>query len=632
MRTPFPEIKARGSISGLRISSVDGAAFLDAIDITSLTPDKGLTLHTGSVTQANSKISAATDTAFVDFSAGTNLTDHLGKYLVYKDSVGRQLRGWIKAAGSGETLDSECISSGDAFSGWTLGTGWSVAGGQLLADGSGANASAYKLYANKPPVVTLVKISFDLVSVVSGSMRVQSNTQVFTDYIGTAATHETYKTITTTDSSFYCRSNSLNGVVDNVSLKQVLTPSTTGCTITSTKNGTTYNWEYQDASFNYNDASGYTYQIIDRDLSAFCDGNHSIEIYDDSSKFIKGVPSAIGTGETLDTEIATGTLTAGRLYKITATEADHFGTGLAIGDYFTSAGSETCDANNKVQQVLTPSVAGTSIVSAKGGATQNFSYKNAGFVFNEAAYVCTIRKLRGRHLNLSGTTTGIRFSAVDDTAFLDNLPAGVLPFADGKHYIKIFDSAGKAVEGVLKAAGSGETLGSEAITGWTNGWGDAIYETYNTLTTSGKDITSAIKSSGAKRSMTYSNDLGLSVGALSKWSFIGNYISGTSFTIQTKESNILTAAGSINRGFTTDATFAAYTTFLAVDKILSVFSGTGEVIAFDLVPTLKQVLTPSASGATIVNAISGTTYRFLTKETGFNFNDTGTLSYQIWSE
>ena len=54
------------------------------------------------------------------------------------------------------------------------------------------------------------------------------------------------------------------------------------------------------------------------------------------------------------TEIATGTLTAGTLYQVTKTEADHFGTGLVIYDTFTAAGTETCDADNKVKPVTLP--------------------------------------------------------------------------------------------------------------------------------------------------------------------------------------------------------------------------------------------------------------------------------------
>jgi len=52
---------------------------------------------------------------------------------------------------------------------------------------------------------------------------------------------------------------------DEISFKQVLTPSTTGVTIVSVPGGATYNWAYKQTGFNYNDASGYTYEIYDTD-------------------------------------------------------------------------------------------------------------------------------------------------------------------------------------------------------------------------------------------------------------------------------------------------------------------------------------------------------------------------------
>ena len=55
--------------------------------------------------------------------------------------------------------------------------------------------------------------------------------------------------------------------------------------------------------------------------------------------------------ESLGAEIAAGTLTSGLLYKITATQVNHFYVGCAVGEYFESDGTETCDANNKVKQV-----------------------------------------------------------------------------------------------------------------------------------------------------------------------------------------------------------------------------------------------------------------------------------------
>jgi hypothetical protein len=53
--------------------------------------------------------------------------------------------------------------------------------------------------------------------------------------------------------SNYCRA-------DDYSVTQVLTPSATGVTITTTKNGSLYNWTSEASGFNRN-ATSYTYQI-----------------------------------------------------------------------------------------------------------------------------------------------------------------------------------------------------------------------------------------------------------------------------------------------------------------------------------------------------------------------------------
>jgi len=137
----------------------------------------------------------------------------------------------------------------------------------------------------------------------------------------------------------------------------------------------------------------YIKDITVSEITPYMDGNHSIEIYDSSNRMLKGVLKASTSAETLGAEINSGTLTALTLYKITATEVNHFGTGLIVGSYFTSAGTETCDANNKVQQVTAGATAST-IVSAKGGETYNFSYKNPSFTYNSSSYYCIIRTIR----------------------------------------------------------------------------------------------------------------------------------------------------------------------------------------------------------------------------------------------
>jgi hypothetical protein len=106
-------------------------------------------------------------------------------------------------------------------------------------------------------------------------------------------------------------------------------------------------------------------------------------------KTLVGWLKSAGAGETLGSEIATGTLSAGLLYQITATQTNHFGTGLVIGSFFTSAGTETCDANNKVKQVLTASATGARIVSTSGGATYNWA-SNDGINPNSASFTVAI--------------------------------------------------------------------------------------------------------------------------------------------------------------------------------------------------------------------------------------------------
>ncbi|MCK9517428.1 MAG: hypothetical protein M0R74_00155 [Dehalococcoidia bacterium] len=130
-------------------------------------------------------------------------------------------------------------------------------------------------------------------------------------------------------------------------------------------------------------------------LVPYADGSHLVEIYDASGRMLRGYLAGAGDGEDLGAEINSGTLTALTLYKITATELDHFGSGLEVGEYFTSAGTETCDANNKVQAVTWGSTDGVLIVSAKGGATENFAYKDASFTYNEASYQVIVRAARG---------------------------------------------------------------------------------------------------------------------------------------------------------------------------------------------------------------------------------------------
>ena len=197
----------------------------------------------------------------------------------------------------------------------------------------------------------------------------------------------------------------------------------------------------------------------------------------------------------------------------------------------------------------------------------------------------------GQQVVYSGAAANLLISAVDGTAFVDNLPAEVVALADGTHELVVYDTAGRINRGVLKAAGTGETLGDESITTWTNFPGS----TYETLTLSGTDITSAINDSGTATASTGSIFTNL---GLYKYSFNMTVNSGTVFWRVGAAANpgtgstvFFTSASGVRAGYYTPKDGATYTySAFRVDAAAN-FSSTSN--------TVKQVLTPSASGATI---------------------------------
>ena len=309
------------------------------------------TVASGTVTKANMRLSGVDGLAFVDFGAANVLTTKVGHLLKITDSAGKSIMGYIKAAMAGESLDTE------------------VATGTLTA------LKLYKITATEA------------------------------NHFGTGKVVGSYFTSAGTET---CDANN--------KVQCVLVGATTGVTIVSSKGGATYNWFNKDSAFNWNDASGYTYQIIKEnrttliatsnitagnalmdtttanafaapvgvDLTAYQDGRHLAHFTDSSGYVAVGWISATApSGEALGAEINSGTLTISKLYKITATEANHFGTGYLVDRYFTSLGTETCDANNKVKENTMPAATGALLLSSKGGS-RGYLYKHASFDPNGA--------------------------------------------------------------------------------------------------------------------------------------------------------------------------------------------------------------------------------------------------------
>jgi len=217
----------------------------------------GFTLpRTGSVTQANVRLSIVNGTAFADFSSAGTLINNLGSKVVITDSAAKKLTGFIKSAGTGETYGS------DLYAGWDFTSGWSAASATIADNNSFANTSAYgyiyknilssgALYYGAYTATTGSNLTFWYPTAdasKSGSRLSANGVYGYRTALTTTAALINWTVLGTTD-------------VTQLELKQVLTPSATGATIVSTSTGSTYNWASEDSGFNRNDSSNYTYTI-----------------------------------------------------------------------------------------------------------------------------------------------------------------------------------------------------------------------------------------------------------------------------------------------------------------------------------------------------------------------------------
>lgn len=215
-----------------------------------------------------------------------------------------------------------------------------------------------------------------------------------------------------------------------------------------------------------------------------------------------------------------------------------------------------------------------------------------------------------------GTITGLRISAVDGTAFIDNAGATIPTYADGNHQIEIYDDSNRMLRGVLKAAGTGETLGDEVFSSWANS-GTAPFETF---TSSGLDISEATETGTTGRALGNTTTIEL---GLYKFGFTTSLLSGTfsanhtfvfsaaatgNYSNQARQTITLASGAQSGYGtILTSANYVAWRTVSAISFAIADF-------------TFKQVTAPSSSGCTIVSAKGGDTYNWAYKNSSFVFN------------
>jgi len=221
-----------GTISGLRISAVDG----------------GLTESGG---------------AFIDNAGATIPTYADGAHLIeIYDSSNQMIKGILKAQGDGEDLSETEINPDPGFdstTGWTIQDGWGILGGKATMF-SGTGHFLYR--AAVQTALALYKTTLDIDAIANAWVGTlyRANGEHGTRHT-TTGTKTEYHTLSSAASAaigLYCAVPAyLTGTFDNLSRKQVTAPGTSGATIVSQKDGTTYNFTSKNASFTYNAASYY---------------------------------------------------------------------------------------------------------------------------------------------------------------------------------------------------------------------------------------------------------------------------------------------------------------------------------------------------------------------------------------
>ncbi len=232
---PDPQkVVYRGTVTGLRISAVDGGA-----------TESGGAFIDG----ANASITA--------------LADGAHQIEIY-DSANRMLKGVLKAAGSAEGLGSEILANNDFGSAeppgtaWTRQTGWTIAGGLLVATTAANDSAAFQTFASKEG--QLLKHSFTVDSVVSGAFYANITGVSYppNPYANAPGTYSKYITGIAGALEAYClimAADTTTGTISTSTYKQVLAPSTSGCTVVSQKAGTLFNFSYKHPSFLHNEVS-----------------------------------------------------------------------------------------------------------------------------------------------------------------------------------------------------------------------------------------------------------------------------------------------------------------------------------------------------------------------------------------
>jgi len=238
------------------VTSVRGS--LESAASTKTTTTEDMMVEVYSDTISDMRISAVDGTAFVD--AASDITGYAdGNHLLeVTDSEGKVLSGVLKDQGSGETLGSEIFTDptldAGCGNGFTCGNGWSMADGQATHI-PGNNGSLYTgLILDNGK---LHKLSVTVSTFTAGSSLNLLFEGIQGNNITVIGEHSIYQTTSgvITVNGIRADNGDEDVVIDDLHLKQVTAPSTNGATLVNEISGTTQNLFDVEDGFAFNEAS-----------------------------------------------------------------------------------------------------------------------------------------------------------------------------------------------------------------------------------------------------------------------------------------------------------------------------------------------------------------------------------------
>ncbi len=563
--------------ANMKISAVNGGATASGgafIDFTASTVNNKGTIATGSVTLNNMKISSKDGVAFVDFSSAGLTTNYIGKKIKIFDSAGKYIEGFIKETGTGETEEGEVLQNSGfhmVYLFYSSPTGVFQENDVITGAASGTTGIVVSDDTVNDKLYILIltgtpTVGETFTAAPSGASATFVSTQALYWSLGTAPSSIAGGTLSN------CGSLALNGTfVDH---------KTTGQSGLTMEEGTLYKFSIKVKSGTA--GSKLSYLKIN--------GTEA------------GTPSRTGSESA-----STDSWVTKSIYY---TEPSGTSTGQVIITVDNDSAGSFLIEDGSLKKVTTVSATGSQIVSTYGGSTYNWTTKETGFNYND--------------------TSGYTYKIFDTVPLISKLG----------NLLVIKDSSGRAIQGFIKAAGTGETYDNELLsnpsfdvntTGWT-----PTNCTLASIAGGQSNNCLEITRTGGTTQLART-DVTVTAG----WLLVGSvYVkSGTSGN-ETFRYNVFDNGGSYSTSVyvegTTTASWVKHTGYgtqvlvaYGVDATARKQTATAGTMLFDEA-SLKQVLTPSATGVTITSTKGGATYNWAQKDANFNYYDTSGYTYEIW--